>query len=340
MVAGHYRTGKSDFIQTLFDTLKVHKLVTDDDAPVSKIFPEDVTFPTPSSCRIECDDAYQTDKISLQIIDCPGLDIPAGIIKPHSQVGNQLDKVALDYANLLLEYIENQFRFRLAQENLVRRNPKAIDTQVHSCLYFLNPDVILGSKGLTRLDRIVLEKLCTRVNIVPCLAKSDLVTVRDLRLIRDYLYDDFHGMKIPIFNFRDEEDDEEDQDSIDVASKVPFCIVNSEELSNDGNQRVMGILINDQKVLGREYIWGSIEVENPDHCDFDLLVSVILGSHIDDLRISTREKFYELWRTENLTDGQVTLKLPEDLRSKVSQLTMDENNSIGSPHTPLSALEE
>ena len=59
MVTGHSKAGKSDFIQTLFETVAVSKFIPETDRPVNvdeipPLFPVSVNAPTPSTCSIEC----------------------------------------------------------------------------------------------------------------------------------------------------------------------------------------------------------------------------------------------------------------------------------------------
>lgn len=174
LIAGHPRTGKTDFIHTLYETLTVHKLIPDNDQVDGVLFPLDVDRPTPSSCRIECNDAYGDSKILLRLIDCPGMDIPTGI---HKLSSSNLDvhKKAGAYIDQVVGYIESQFDATLAQESKVSRDPNSLDFQVHACMYLLNPDIILASKGLTQMDIQVLETLSSKVNLIPCLGKSVII---------------------------------------------------------------------------------------------------------------------------------------------------------------------
>jgi cell division control protein 11 len=220
------------------------------------------------------------------------------------------------YANGIIKFIEHQFEFTLEQESKVKRNPKSPDYQIHCLLYFLNPDIILGSKGITLIDKIVLERLCNYVNVIPCLAKSELVTIRDLQQIQGFIRRDM--TEFTIFRFGDEPED------LELDIMMPFCIVNSEEYykDTDGN-RSMGINVNGEQVLGREYKWGTILVENPDQCDFIPLVNSILGSHVKELKDRTREWYYEIWRTENLTRKRQSVFIPTDLKEKLKSLEFE-----------------
>lgn len=315
LLAGHARTGKTDFIHTLYETLEVHKLVPNDESQGTQVlFPLDCTQVTPSTCRIECKDPFDA-RILLQLIDSPGLDVPAGIHRASQASLDSLRLMAKQYCGGILRYIETQFAITLEQESKIKRNPKSPDYQVHALLYLLNPDVILGSKGLTPMDKLVLEQLCKCVNVIPCLAKSDLVTVRDLKQVQSFIRNDIADLNLNIYDFGEDEQDEA------LRELLPFCLINSEEAFHEvGGARSMGITINGEMVLGREYNWGTINVENPDHCDFTALSNAILGTHMDDLIEKTREVFYEHWRTENLT--QHSKFRPESLRQQASRLSV------------------
>jgi septin family protein len=142
-----------------------------------------------------------------------------------------------------------------------------------------------------------------------------LVTVRELTAIREYLSSDFQSLGLELYDFSDDEVEKGDK-VVALKSVVPFCLVNSEEwFSMPGAQRAMGIMIGDKKVLGREFIWGTIDVQNPEHCDFELLKSILFDTHIDEFRDKTREWFYEQWRTQNLRTKRKSILLPADLQS-------------------------
>ena len=94
-------------------------------------------------------------------------------------------------------------------------------------------------------------------------------------------------------------------------------MVNSEELESydPTKQRQMGIVVNNEKILGREFAFGVIEVENPKHCDFTALTEILFDSHLDDLRETKKDKFYENWRTKNLTSRRKSILVPADLKA-------------------------
>lgn len=100
---------------------------------------------------------------------------------------------------------------------------------------------------------------------------------------------------------------------------MPFAVVGSNQI----------IEVKGRKVRGRMYPWGVVEVENPDHCDFiklrtmlmlvyyHILVGItwlgtlelmgikwiylIFRTHMQDLQEVTHELHYENFRSERLS---------------------------------------
>lgn len=183
MVAGHSRSGKTDFLATLVETLHIHQLhprEAESEDPKARLFNEKFAGPKPLNSVIECSDPFQSSRIRLVLIDTPGLAIPSDIHRMHDERSrNEHARTAQDYLSMMLPYIEEQFDNTLQQESKVRRNPNIEDTQVHACLYLLNPDIILASKGLTSIDKAVLARLGAYVNIIPCLAKSVFISTKN-----------------------------------------------------------------------------------------------------------------------------------------------------------------
>ena len=110
LVTGHTRAGKTDFIHTLVETLKTvqnssnnslknsrnHRFSRSEIAPSElnhKLFPDDITVPTPLFCPIECyPDPESNRKISVELIDSPGLSIPAGINRAPQESIEKLER--------------------------------------------------------------------------------------------------------------------------------------------------------------------------------------------------------------------------------------------------------
>lgn len=73
--------------------------------------------------------------------------------------------------------------------------------------------------------------------------------------------------------------------------KIPFAVVGSDKIVStpDGRQ-----------VRGRAYPWGTIEVDNEEHCDFVKLRQMLVRTHMEELKEHTNQVLYEKYRSEKL----------------------------------------
>ncbi|KAJ3149232.1 hypothetical protein HDU89_003948 [Geranomyces variabilis] len=318
MVAGHCFTGKSAYCQTLFDSLDVKQVVPDDPAnpPATILPPDNLSGPTPAPARIEFEtDPNSGDRIALRLIDTPGIPIPANI---HRDMGadDRSDahvKSVVPHIASLVDFITQQFERTLLEESKVKRNPKSQDYQVHALLYFLDPQVCFACGGITPIDRYALDQLCARVNVIVCLGKADLLTVRHLGQLRNMVIEDLARFAIPVFAFPEDPDVEYDRAAIalneELRAMLPFAIVNSEEAEPEtvavDDVDIIAPLPpqeREPRVLGRRYPWGVVEVENPEHCDFLQVKETLFITHAHELKLLTRELYYEQWRTDRLLE--------------------------------------
>ncbi|TPX62447.1 hypothetical protein SpCBS45565_g07017 [Spizellomyces sp. 'palustris'] len=315
MVAGHSFTGKTAYIKTLYDTLDVKAICPDDGEQVTEILPpDDITAPTASAGRIEFEIDQPGERISLRIIDTPGLPIPRNIHKDQDHNEKHV-KAAKPFVTSLVSYLEAQFEATLLEESKVRRNPKSPDFQIHACLYFLDPQVCFACRGITAVDRYALEQLCSRVNVIVCFAKADLLTVRRLRTLRNLVVEDLARFGLPVFAFPEDPDVEYDKDAIELNEELramlPFAIVNAEEheLEDDAPEDDDASIRKNEspRILGREYPWGIVEVQNPSHCDFLRVKETLFITHLHELKLLTRELYYEQWRTEKLLEVRTSV---------------------------------
>lgn len=74
-------------------------------------------------------------------------------------------------------------------------------------------------------------------------------------------------------------------------------------------------------VFTRKFRWGTIDVLNPDHCDFAALRTAILLTHLKVLKVHTREVLYEKYRTEKLLARRATRNIgPEEAKRLLEDL--------------------
>merc|ERR1712062_957141 len=67
-----------------------------------------------------------------------------------------------------------------------------------------------------------------------------------------------------------------------------------------------------KKVRGRQYPWGIVDVENPEHCDFIKLRSMLI-THMQDLQEVTHDVHYENFRSERLARGGGAASKPAEV---------------------------
>ena len=75
----------------------------------------------------------------------------------------------------IIEFLDDQHESYMLQEQQPHRSDK-IDLRVHTCLYFIRAT----GHTLKPLDVEVMKRLCTRVNLIPVIAKADTLSPRDL----------------------------------------------------------------------------------------------------------------------------------------------------------------
>ena len=139
-----------------------------------------------------------------------------------------------------------------------------------------------------------MRRLSPRVNVIPVIGKADSLTPFELAASKKLVMEDIEHYRIPIYDFPyDEEEDDEDtiEENAELRGLMPFAIVGSEDVTE----------VSGQKIRARKYPWGIVEVDNPKHSDFLAVRSVLLQSHLADLKQITQDLLYENYRTEKLS---------------------------------------
>lgn len=232
-------------------------------------------------------------RLHLNIIDTPGF---------GENLNNEMCFVEIE------NYLKQQFDLVLAEETRIRRNPRFVDTRVHVLLYFITPT----GHGLRELDITCMKRLAKYVNVIPVIGRADSFTEAELKTFKRQIKLDIERFNVPVFqfdNFLDEYDEDEDYDLIQECKYLtdlqPFAIVASEQ-----DFEVKDTLTGETKTIkARQYPWGLVDVNNPKYSDFPVLKSVLLGSHLQDLKDLTHDFLYETYRTERLS--KVTGKADE-----------------------------
>ncbi|KEY66181.1 hypothetical protein S7711_07638 [Stachybotrys chartarum IBT 7711] len=279
MVAGESGLGKTTFINTLFST--TIKNYADHKRRHQKQVDKTVEI---EITKAELEEKFF--KVRLTVIDTPGF---------GDYVNNR------DSWMPIIEFLDDQHESYMLQEQQPRRQDK-IDLRVHACLYFIRPT----GHTLKPLDIEVMKRLCSRVNLIPVVAKADTLSPADLAKFKQRATQNIKIYQPPI----EEDDEAAAQHARSLVAAMPFAVIGSEKDVKTGDGRI---------VKGRQYSWGVAEVENEDHCDFKKLRSILIRTHMLDLIHTTEELHYEAYRAQEMETrsfGKIRVKKPDNPKFK------------------------
>ena len=267
MVVGESGLGKSTMINSLFLTDLYRNRTL---APVS----ERVTQTTEiEKTTLDIEEAGV--KLRLTIVDTPGYG--------DGLEGDKSWKTCV-------KYVDDQFAAYFQGESGVNRR-NLVDCRVHCCLYFISP----YGHGLKPLDLEFMRRLQYKVNLIPVLAKADCLTKAEVRKRKERIMAELSEAEIEMYQFPDCESDE-DEDFKDqnekLKSSIPFALVGASNVLEIGGR----------KVRGRQYPWGVVDIENPEHSDFVLLKRFLIQTHMQDLKDVTHDVHYENYRVSCLRE--------------------------------------
>nr|XP_002123354.1 septin-11 [Ciona intestinalis] len=210
----------------------------------------------------------------------------------------------------VVEYINQQFENYLQEELKICRSLFSYhDTRIHACLYFISPT----GHGLKSLDLKTMKNLDNKVNIIPVIAKADIVSKGELHKFKIKIMNELVTNGVQIYQFPTD-DETVAEVNASMNTHLPFAVVGSTEEIKLGNKMVKA----------RQYPWGTVQVENENHCDFVKLREMLVRVNMEDLREKTHTKHYELYRRSKLTemgfiddnDGGKNFSLQEVYESK------------------------
>uniref|UniRef100_A0A7N4P6E8 Septin-7 n=1 Tax=Sarcophilus harrisii TaxID=9305 RepID=A0A7N4P6E8_SARHA len=184
----------------------------------------------------------------------------------------------------ITDYVDQQFEQYFRDESgLNRKNIQ--DNRVHCCLYFISP----FGHGLRPVDVEFMKALHEKVNIVPLIAKADCLVPGEIRKLKERIREEIDKFGIKVYQFPEcdsDEDEEFKQQDRELKESAPFAVIGSNTVVEAKGQRVRG----------RLYPWGIVEVENQAHCDFVKLRNMLIRTHMHDLKDVTCDVHYENYR--------------------------------------------
>lgn len=237
----------------------------------------------------------------------------------------------------------------------MKRNPKASDTQVHACLYLLDP----RKPALGEYDIRILTQLSKRVNVIPVVSKADNLTAAQRRRLKpSIIHDIYTKHKIPLYGMPEDEDEDEDEgDNSDdtkdkneddnnnnattsaaTGSLEEFLDQFDYEKEDEETQTFIDYLrmvpfttiayeddpdtgeplaMKNGIKIGRDYGWVQIDCLSDKYSDFAALKTMLLSSHRRILQSETIERYYEQYRTERLLVRRATKLKSMDVGKKL-----------------------
>jgi len=202
--------------------------------------------------------------------------------------GDQINKE--DSYVPVVEYIDEQFDRYLQEELKVKRCLwNFCDTRVHCCLYFITPT----GHSLKAIDLVTMKALEQKVPIIPLIAKADTISKSELQKFKTRIRNELLQNQVSFYQFPTDAhaaDTRTCTENEKLNTMMPFAVVGSIE----------EVKVNNKIVRARQYPWGSVIVENEQHCEFLNLRNAILRTNLEDLRETTHTIHYELFRQRKL----------------------------------------
>merc|ERR1712077_179046 len=137
-----------------------------------------------------------------------------------------------------------------------------------------------------------MRQLSNKVSIVPVIAKSDCLTQLEIGALKRKILQEIQENDIKIYSLPDCDSDEDEdfkQQVQNLRESIPFAVVGANAMVD----------VRGKKIRGRLYPWGVVEVENPLHCDFVKLRTMLI-THMQDLQEVTGDLHYENYRSQRL----------------------------------------
>ncbi|KAJ1546622.1 hypothetical protein HK405_006969 [Cladochytrium tenue] len=305
MVVGESGLGKSTFINTLFTTL-----LREYKKPEQRFAKQLERTVQIDVVRAEIEE--KGFNVRLTVIDTPGF---------GDYVNNE------DCWVPIVEFLDEQHQGYMQHESKAHRKSPD-DLRVHVCLYFINP----SGHNLKPLDIEVMKQLCTRVNLIPVVAKADTLTPADMLAFKERIRDAIATHNIQVYSPPVQSEDEETtRRNTSILSAMPFSVIASES----------DVVVNGQKVRGRQYLWGVAEVENESHCDFKKLRNLLIRTHMHDLISTTEEHHFENFRINKLTaEGRSDDDPAVRARKNLEQKMREEEEALRKRFTEQVRMEE
>ncbi|KRX06260.1 P-loop containing nucleoside triphosphate hydrolase [Pseudocohnilembus persalinus] len=288
MVAGESGVGKSTFVD-LFLSKKFKKQET--------IRPQTQQITENKGQRKEGNIDF-----NINIIDTPGYSQGTNLKAWYQDLRNYIIQQYENYQSYQYKQLENHFS---NQDRQQFQQTAEGDSRIHLCLYFLQ------GPRIKQTDIKMMKKLQKYVNIIPILAKGDSYNQEEIIEIKQNLIKEAQTKQIHWFNIK-----ETLRGNPEYLKKIkegphgeapPFLIItSSKKIEVKPNTFA----------FGRNYKWGQVNLQDPDHSDFNLLYTLLIGHLSVDL-INNTNYFFLQYCKQKSDDEQQLVKKEEDSRNLI-----------------------
>ncbi|KAL4486147.1 hypothetical protein ABPG72_012200 [Tetrahymena utriculariae] len=232
--------------------------------------------------------------LNLNMVDTPGYDADTKLIQWQQKTIGYITSKYEKYKQLKKE-----------QEKKQQSNQQEVqDERVHGCLYFL------GGPRISKVDLENLKKLQEYVSIIPILARGDSYTSEEIKQYKAQLKKDAEENQIIFFDpqevFKEQPEKLTKLLKSPFGSVPPFLIISSVKQIKKSENQV---------IYGREYKWGICDIKNPEHSDFMLLYTSLIGYFSTKLikLADVYEKMYFVQKKKNIKKEDKNNKIEKGL---------------------------
>lgn len=230
---------------------------------------------------------------------------------------NNLVDIQLD---AVTRFLEDKFENTFDEEMKVIRQPHSRDTHIHCTFLLLDPARLDNNMKVSKekvkrmekpaaqfplnvldedLDLRVLKTIAERTTVVPVISKADTVTTKHMAQLKKAVADCLKNAGLnPLAQLMDDTEEGDEEEGEDAAAQdtgdtpvIPMSIISPDE-------DTLHPSFTDP--VGRYFPWGFADPYDQKHCDFSKVKEVVFEDWMADLRVVSRDIWYENWRTQKL----------------------------------------
>ncbi|KAM0682393.1 Cell division control protein 3 [Mitosporidium daphniae] len=205
--------------------------------------------------------------------------------------GDQVDNV--DMLPRIIQRVHKGLEeYCSAESDIFRRfRGEIVDSRYHACIYLLPP----WRTSLRKIDILAMSKLDKVINLIPVIGRAEILTLRELSLLKGRILKDISRFGIQLFypTVDDRDEDFVQEEVKRLKSSIPFAVIGALLQHNNGSPQSAPLKC-------REYPWGKINIESDEYYDFLKFKQVLISDHSEELRRKATI-LYEIYRADILS---------------------------------------